>query len=93
MSTRFLSRCFQFVEQPDAIRPTPLVRERAVETVEHQLSRQGEPAPERELEALSATVAYLDDAYPEQELAASDRYAAARARIESLQQRLDASQP
>lgn len=74
---------------PDAILSTPLVRERAVEAVERQFSRQGEPAPERELGALSATVACLDDAYPEQELAASDRYATARARIDELTRQLE----
>lgn len=70
---------------PDAVLSKPLVRETLVGAVERQLSRQGEPERRRELGALMATVTYLERAYSEPELDASERYAAACSRIDELQ--------
>ncbi|GAB3040294.1 winged helix-turn-helix transcriptional regulator [Natronobiforma cellulositropha] len=69
----------------DDVLRKPIVRETALESVEAQLSRRGEPDSQREHAALSAKCSLLESAYPRETLAANDAYVAACERLAALE--------
>lgn len=73
----------------DDILQKPLVRERALDAVETQLSRQGESETEREIGALRAKKAALERAYSSETLAAREEYDELCSRLETFVDRIE----
>lgn len=73
----------------DAVLRKPIVRETALEAIDEQLRRQGEPEPQRERASLAARLSVLESIYPHERLVTTDAYLEARDRLQALETRLE----
>lgn len=74
------------LECDDVLRK-PIVRDTAIEAIEEQLSRRGEPTERRERAALEAKCSLLETVHSRERLAGNSRFREATRRIEALEAR------
>ena len=70
----------------DDILRKPIVQETALESIDEQLSRQGEPAERRELESIRTRLRLFESIYSADRLESTDSYDELRTRLESLEE-------
>ena len=73
------------VDCDDVLRK-PVIRSTLLDAVAVQLERRGEPTARREAAAMAAKLSFLEDAHPDERLAASDVYVDARDRLVALEE-------